>query len=88
MSSFSGLLSMRVSLEWLFNMLSTQDLRKILSTVNLLNGPWLDHTLVEGVTLFEHLELNSNELTPNVPGRLEALYHLQGSSVIILPGDK
>ena len=28
------------------------------------------------------------ELTPNVPGRLEALYHLQVFSVIILPGDK
>ena len=33
-----SLLSMRVSLEWLFNMLSIQDLSKILSTVNLLNG--------------------------------------------------
>ena len=32
------LLSMRVSLEWLFNMLSIQDLSRILSTVNLLNG--------------------------------------------------
>ena len=32
--------------------------------------------------------LSTWSLTPNVPGRLEALYHLQGSSVIILPGDK
>ena len=54
----------------------------------LVEWSWLDHTLVEGVALYEHLEFNSHELTPNVPGRLEALYHLQGSSVIILPGDK
>ena len=38
LSSFSGLLSMRVNLEWLFSMLNTQDLGKILSTVNFLNG--------------------------------------------------
>ena len=49
---------------------------------------WLDHTLVEGVTLLSTWSLTPMELAPNVPGRLEDLYHLQVSSVIILPGDK
>ena len=66
----SGLLSMKVSLEWLFNILGTQELGKILSSINLLTG------CGEGVSTWN---LTSIDLTLNVPGRLEALYHLQGS---------
>ena len=94
MYSFSGaaLTGMGVSPGWPFNSLSTQGLLLTMDTQYVGNS-CLDHTLWEGVpegTWRYHIfSFVKRYKLPKVSGRLGALAHWEGSSVIILsPGDK